>query len=88
MNIRISSVLSGFGAIIAFMSLFPPFQFVTGQGVKLNLGYAFILTPPQYRSGLAYVDIPVLLTQIFCAALIFGSLYFAATFSENDINNT
>jgi hypothetical protein len=57
------------------MLLFPPFHYVATVQV-VNLGYSFILTPPDYGLGrVASVNIVMLLTQWVGVGLV-GAIAF------------
>jgi hypothetical protein len=53
MNIRQKSVLILVALVLALMLLFPPFHFKGGFGATRNLGYSFILSPPELTKGRA-----------------------------------
>ena len=83
MEITKSSVLFYYAATLSLMALFPPFTYFYRGEIKLNLGYAFILTPPlNFDDMLGHIDIPVLITQVFLCSLVFGALYLAFSFSS------
>lgn len=61
--------------VLVAMLLFPPFRILLPNGAELNLGYGFILSPPETSSGRAgTVNLPLLLTQAGFALAIAGLL--------------
>jgi len=65
-------------AALVIMAFFPPFQFRLPNGVVVNLGYAFIFSPPHYGSRedwVGTVDIPMLLVQWLGVAIITGAVW-------------
>lgn len=60
------------------MLLFPPFQFHTGNGALLNMGYGFLFDPPGLRErAIATVNTGMLLTQWLAVILVGAILWFA-----------
>lgn len=53
MNTKQRIVLIGLIAIVLAMALFPPFQFRGANGLTLNLGYAWLFSPPVTQFGYA-----------------------------------
>ena len=51
MNKNQRIVLLATAALLIVMILFPPFKSQYLQGVTVNAGYSFILTPPTYKLG-------------------------------------
>jgi hypothetical protein len=59
--------------VIVFMCIFPPWHLpaLKEVGVQMGLDYAFILTPPELRSGLCpMINMPLLFIQCFIVGLI------------------
>ena len=70
MNINQKIVSLGTAALIALMTLYPPFVSNEGNGWRLGYGYDWI-----FSSTSAVVNIGVLLIQIFVALFVGGVLY-------------
>tara|TARA_B100001063_G_scaffold246739_1_gene287304 strand:- start:986 stop:1237 length:252 start_codon:yes stop_codon:yes gene_type:complete len=83
MKTKNPSIFHVFAALIAFMAIFPPFTFYQRDGVKFNLGYQFILTPPQHHGISGHIDVAVLLIQLLCVVLFFGAIYISSRVSPN-----
>lgn len=62
---------------IALMLLYPPFEFQVSSGVTVNMGYAFILSPPTFKTSPAVCPIAAttLLLQ-WLAVLLIGGIAF------------
>jgi hypothetical protein len=78
-NRRQKVILSTIIAIITFTLLFPPFHFSGMNGIVVNTGYGFLLTPPLNSSTSTYfssVNIGMLLTQWFGVLIIGGIAFF------------
>jgi hypothetical protein len=58
--------------------LFPPFSYYGSDGVTMNMGYSFILSPPSYGGGrvLGIVNVGLLFMQWLGILLVTGiSIY-------------
>ena len=83
MKTKNPSIFHVFAALIAFMAIFPPFTFYQRDGVKFNLGYQFILTPPQHHGIPGDIDVAVLLIQLLCVVLFFwGNIHFIKSITK------
>ena len=65
--------VAGLGALALLLALlFPPFEFRLPDGLVANAGFAFIFTPPS-RGGLAAsVNVPLLVSVLFCLGVVVG----------------
>ncbi len=68
MNKNQKIVLISTAFLLLVMLLFPPFLITYSGGVKYNLGYSFILSPP--NDGTGYVDVGALAMQFFVILFI------------------
>ena len=80
-NRRQKVILSTVIAIITFTLLFFPFHFSGMNGIVVNTGYGFLLTPPMSSSTsdsdyFSSVNIGMLLTQWFGVLIIGGIAFF------------
>jgi hypothetical protein len=60
-------VLIATASVIVLMLVFPPFQFVR-QAATINMGYAFMASPPS--DGYATVNVPLLLLQMVVVGVV------------------
>lgn len=62
--------------VVIAMFLYPPFHFPRGPGVVVNLGYAWLFSPP--NNGVGSVNVVQLLTQWLLVAIVAGVLFWLA----------
>lgn len=70
MNRRQQIVIAAGAAVVVAMLLFPPFRFITYQGVELNLGYSWLFLPPTAGRYPGHVNVALLLIQWLATAVV------------------
>ena len=75
------AIIIGAFAVVALNIAFPPWHLV-GKIRKVDLGYWFLISPPQYvlPNGITYtgsINVTQLLLQITAVTLVAGALYLA-----------
>lgn len=63
--------------VIIGLFLFPPFQ-IQIKGTEINMGYALIFDPPMKGGNAASINVLLLITECFGAALVGGLLWVLA----------
>jgi len=80
-------ILLATAAILVAMLLFPPFKSQYMQGITVNSGYSFILTPPTYNltynSFNSQVNLPLLGLQYIIIVTVGGLLCLALKSKES-----
>jgi hypothetical protein len=76
------TVITG-ACIVLIMLFFPPFHVHIDRGIFHNMGYAFILNPPEYEDFImASVNGRILLVQWIGILLLTAMAFFALKASE------
>jgi len=73
MNPKQRNLLIGMIAVVVVMGLFPPFHYVGREGIVVNGGYNFVLSPPGTGVFRASVDTAMLVTQ-WIGVVIVGTI--------------
>lgn len=76
MNTNQKKILIAIIIVITGMLLYPPFHLTGGNGITVNMGYNWILSPPQRGYVTAKFDTLMLLIQWVGVFLVGGISYF------------
>lgn len=76
MNKKINRVFFIAAIVIVGMFLFPPFSFYSRDGMEINMGYSFLLNPPEFRGLSSTVNTAMLMVQWICVLLVTAIIYF------------
>lgn len=77
--------IATFIVVILGMMLFPPFH-IQGSAGEINLGYGFLLNPPEERNMAGSVNILLLLTQLLAATIVAFSSLILLSYKEKPKN--
>lgn len=82
MEINRPLILFIYSLAVSFMLAFPPYTLEL-RGRVFNMGYAFILSPPEKASTAASVDVSLLTLQIVSVTLVIAAAFFALHLMPN-----
>lgn len=82
MEINRSFILFVYSLAVSFMLAFPPYTLEL-RGRVFNMGYAFILSPPERANTTASVDVSLLVVQIVAVTLVIAAGFLALHLMPN-----
>lgn len=76
MNQNQKYVLIGGVCVIIAAALYPPFYIDIPRLSTVNLGFSFVLDPPEYKRFRGSINVPLLLAEWAGTVLVCGALWF------------